>query len=52
MYDDKFIKTKITIYNNKIYTNFQHNKTSKDNEYCTCLSLDFILMQWKMKKQC
>ena len=26
------------IYNDKLFTNFQHNKTPKDNEYCACLS--------------
>ena len=30
--DDKYIKTKIAIYNNRVYTNFQHNKIPKDNE--------------------
>ena len=39
MYNDKYIKTKIKIYSNKVYTNFQHNKISKDNEYCACLSV-------------
>ena len=39
MYNDKYIKTKIKIYNDKVYTNFQHNKIAKDNEYCACLSV-------------
>ena len=39
MYNDKYIKTKIKIYNDKVYTNFQHNKIPKDNEYCACLSV-------------
>ena len=39
VYNDKYIKTKIKIYNHKVYTNFQHNKISKDNEYCACLSV-------------
>ena len=39
MYNDKYIKTKIKIYNNRIYTNFQYNKIPKDNEYCACLSV-------------
>ena len=39
MYNDKYIKTKIIIYNEKVYTNFQHNKIPKDNEYCSCLSV-------------
>ena len=46
MYNDKYIKTKRKIYSNKVYTNFQHNKIFKNNEYCTCLSvvlLDSIL---------
>ena len=37
MYNDKYIKTKIKIYND-VYTNFQYNKIPKDNEYCICLS--------------
>ena len=37
VYNDKYIKTKIKIYNNRVYTNFQHNKIPKDNEYCACL---------------
>ena len=47
VYNDKYIKTKIKIYNDKVYTNFQHNKIPKDNEYCACLSvilLDSILV--------
>ena len=39
VYNDKYIKTKIKIYNDKVYTNFQHNKIAKDNEYCACLSV-------------
>ena len=39
VYNDKYIKTKIKIYNNIVYTNFQYNKKSKDNEYFTCLSV-------------
>ena len=38
VYNDKYIKTKIKIYNNKVYTNFQHNKIPKDNECFRCLS--------------
>ena len=37
MYNDKYIRTKIKIYNNKVYTNFQHHKIPKDNEYCAYL---------------
>ena len=39
VYNDKYIKIKIKIYNDKIYTNFQHNKIPKDNEHCACLSV-------------
>ena len=39
MYSDKYIKTKIKIYNNRVYANFQHNKTPKDNEYFAYLSI-------------
>ena len=47
VYNDKYIKTKIKSYNDRVYTNFQHNKIPKDNEYCVCLSvilLDFIFV--------
>ena len=37
VYNDKYIKTKIKIYNNRITTNFQGNNIPKVNEYCTCL---------------
>ena len=37
--NDKYIRTKIKIYNDKIFTNFQHNKTPKDNKYCPRLSV-------------
>ena len=39
VYNYKYIKTKTKICNDIVYTNFQHNKTPKDNEYCTCLSV-------------
>ena len=32
VYNDKYIKTKINIYNDKVYTNFQHSRIPKDNE--------------------
>ena len=47
MHNDKYIKAKINIYNDKVYTNFQHNKIPNDNEYCACLSvilLDYIFV--------
>ena len=39
MYHDQYIKTKIKIYSDKVYTNFQYNKIPKDNKYCTCLPI-------------
>ena len=47
VYNDKYIKTKIKIYNDKVYTNFQHNKIPKDNEYrvrLSVISLDSIFV--------
>ena len=42
VYNGKYIKTKIKIYNDKAYTHFQHNKIPKDNEYCVCLSVIWL----------
>ena len=39
LYNDKHMKTRIKTYNDGVYTNFQHNKIPKDNEYCACLSV-------------
>ena len=33
VYNDKYIKIKIKIHNDRVYTNSQHNKIRKDNEY-------------------
>ena len=38
VYNDKYIKTKMNIYNNRKSTDFQGNKIPKDTEYYTCLS--------------
>ena len=38
MYNDKYVKTKIKIYNNMVYTNFQHIEIPKD-KYFACLSI-------------
>ena len=37
--NDKYIKTEMKIYNDKVYKNFQHNKIWKEKEYCICLSI-------------
>ena len=39
VYNHKYIRTKIKIYNKRVYTNFEHNKIPKENEYCPCLSV-------------
>ena len=39
MYDDKYIKSKIKIYNDRKNTKFNGNKILKYNECCTCLSV-------------
>ena len=47
MYDNKYTKTNIRIYNNRINTNFYGNKIPEDNECCTCLSvilLDYVVV--------
>ena len=38
--NEKTINTdEVLIYNDRVYTNFQHNKITKDDEYCACLSV-------------
>ena len=52
MYNDKYIKSKIKINNDKMYRNFQNNKIPKDNEYIpfsTVLLLDSILVNLDKK---
>ena len=39
VYNDKYIKTKIKIYNNRKIAKYQQKKKAKNNEYCTCLTL-------------
>ena len=38
VFDDKYSKTKIKSYNNKINTNF-HGKATKERFECVCLSV-------------
>ena len=42
MYNNKYIKTRIKMYNDRVYTNFQHNKIPKGNEYCVCSSVIWL----------
>ena len=37
MHDNKYIKTKIKVYNNRTNTNCYSNKIREDNECCACL---------------
>ena len=46
VYNDKYIRTKIKIYNDKIFTNSQYNKTPKDNKYCPHLSVILLDSIW------
>ena len=39
VYNNKYIKTKIKIFNDKIIINFHGNKMPEDNKCCTCLSV-------------
>ena len=42
VYNDKYIKTKRKIYDNRTNTNFQDNKIPQDDEYFTCLSVTLL----------
>ena len=42
VYNNKYIKTKLKIYNNRINTNFHSSIKPEDNEYCTCYNNDII----------
>ena len=42
MYNNKYIKTRIKMYNDRVYTNFQHNQIPKGNEYCVCSSVIWL----------
>ena len=48
---DKYIKTKIKQYKNKIYTNFQGKEIPKENESYKCLSLIMLESVIKMGKK-
>ena len=47
VYDDKYLKTKIKLYGDKIYTNFRDLIVPENNiecEYFTVISIDFLLV--------
>ena len=39
VYNNKNIKIKLKVCNNRVYSNFQHNKISKNKEYFACSSV-------------
>ena len=39
VYNNKYIKTRIKVYNDRISTNFQYKEITKDNKFCACLSV-------------
>ena len=42
VYNEKYLKTKIKSYNEKINTNFHNNEIPKDGSECICLSVILI----------
>ena len=47
VYDDKYLKTKIKLYGDKIYTNFRDLIVPENDiecEYFTVISIDFLLV--------
>ena len=49
--NDKYIKTKIKIYNGNVNTNFQGKKVPKENTAYTCLSLRMLDSAFETKKK-
>ena len=49
--NDKYIKTKIKIYNSSIITNFQNKKMPKEKTPCKCLSIIMLDSVIKAKKK-
>ena len=42
VYNEKYLKTKIKFYNEKINTNFHNNKIPKDDPQCICISVILV----------
>ena len=51
-YNDKYIKTKIKLYEDKINTNFQGKKIPKENTSYKCLSLIMLDCVIRVNKKC
>ena len=49
--DNKYIKTKVKIYNKSMITNFQGKKMPKEKALCKCLSIITIDSGIKAKKK-
>ena len=49
--NDKYLKTKIKIYDNNVKTNFNGKKVPKENALCKCLSLIMLDSVIKVKKK-
>ena len=50
--DDKYIKTKIKLYGDKVNTNFQGKKIPKENASYKCLSLIILDSVIRANKKC
>ena len=50
VYNEKYLKTKIRFYNNKINTNFHDNDIPKEYSHYVCLSVILIDSVFKMSK--
>ena len=50
--NDKYIKTKIKIYEEKVNINFQGKKIPKENTSCKCLLLIMLDSVVKVNKKC
>ena len=49
--NDKYIKTKIKSYGDKVNTNFQGKKEPKENASCKCLSLIMLDFDIRINKK-
>ena len=50
--NDKYIKTKIKLYGDKVNANFQGKTIPKENTSCTCLSLIILDSAIRGNKKC
>ena len=50
--NDKYIKTNIKVYEDRVNTNFQGKKVPKENASCRCLSLTILDSVIRVNKKC